>query len=63
MRSVGSRAISGGAQSGFDHCAGGAFAVGARHVYDAAGSLRMAQRCEQYADAVEAQLGSLDLVA
>ena len=38
--------MTGGAQAGFDHGAGGAFPVGSGHVYDAKGPLRLVQSFE-----------------
>ena len=52
-RSEQPRAISRGPQPGFDHRAGGAFAVRTGHVHDAAGLLRIAQRFEQNANPLQ----------
>ena len=56
-------AAAGGAQGGFDHGAGGAFAVGAGDVHEAEPVLRAAQRLEDGADALQTEFGGLDLVA
>ena len=56
-------AQAGGAQPGFDHGAGGAFAVGAGDVHDARQAFGIAERLEQRGDALQAELGGLDFVA
>ena len=57
------RAISRGAQPGFDHRGSGAFTVGACDVYYAAGALRIVERLEQHVNPLQPQLGGLDFVA
>jgi len=52
-----------GAQTGVDHGAGGPFPVCAGDVNDSKCGLRIAERGEHFADAVESKLGGLDLVA
>ena len=52
-----------GAQSGFDHGAGGTFSIGARDVNEAGAVLRAAERVEYLRDAFEAEFGGLDFVA
>ena len=55
-------ADAGGSNARLDHGAGRAFAVGPRHVNHAVCSLRIAQRGENRADAVQPKLGRLNLV-
>ncbi len=62
-RSVESRAQAGGAEAGFDHGTGRAFAIRAGHVDDREAILRIAERGQHGVDALQAELGSLDFVA
>src|ERR1051326_3268782 len=62
-RSEQAGAAAGGSQSGFDHRAGGAFAIGAGDVDRADAVLGAAERFKHGGDAIEAELGGLDFVA
>src|SRR5215471_13459592 len=61
--SIESRADARGAQSPFDHGAGGTLAVGAGDVNGPEGLLWIAEPVKQSADAIESQLGGLHLIA
>src|ERR1044071_6610286 len=58
-RSEQAGAAAGGSQSGFDHRAGGAFAIGAGDVDRADAVLGAAERFKHGGDAIEAELGGL----
>ena len=62
-RRVESGAKAGGTSGGFDHGAGGSFAVGAGDVDCAQTVLGVAQSSERFGDVLKAEFGGFDFVA
>src|SRR5205085_11510401 len=52
-----------GTETGFDHGAGGSFAVGAGDMHEMTGLVWIAKRFKEECDAIQAEFGGVDLVA